>query len=407
MRILIATPHRSVVGGVETHLQSLIPALVEAGHDIGVVCEQNRFDGAEVVDSGADETPVWCCQDLETSAMLREISDWSPDLVYSHCPESQHLEAALLSRYPCILHIHNYWGTCISSRKCHDFPRASACDRELGPACLALYHTRRCGGLNPLTALRMFRTQAARLRQLGGYRRIVVSSSHMYGEYERHRVSPEKLRLIHYPVTDAGLESEPFAPKPPGDSLLFVGRLTNLKGADYLIRAIPQAAQHLGRTLGLTVIGDGPERSQLEQLAKRLNVQSRFLGWLNGDDKLNEMRESSLLVVPSRWPEPFGLVGIEAGCLSVPAAGFALGGIPDWLVPGLTGELALGDPPTVEGLTGAIVAALKDPEHYARLQRGAWESSRQFTMKRHLTQLEDTMNEALHRKVAVEVSVGI
>jgi len=403
MRILIATPHRSVVGGVETYLQSLIPALVRAGHDIAIICEHNRFDGADTVDSEADDTPVWCWQDFDSAAILREISRWKPDLVYSHCPESQHLEAALLSSHPCILHIHNYWGTCISGRKCHDFPRPSACNREFGPACLSLYHVRRCGGLNPLTALRMLHTQAGRLHRLAEYRRIVVSSSHMYSEYEQHRLSREKLRLIHYPLTDARLESEPFAPKPPGDSLFFVGRLTNLKGVDYLIRAVPLAAQRLGRPLGLTVIGDGPERIALEQLAKRMNIQARFSGWLSGDDKLNQVRESSLLVVPSRWPEPFALVGIEAGCLSVPAAGFALGGIPDWLVPGLTGELASGDPPTVEGLAGAILTALKDPEHYGRLRRGAWESSRQFTMQRHLNQIESTMNEALGVAVVAAV----
>ena len=44
--------------------------------------------------------------------------------------------------------------------------------------------------------------------------------------------------------------------------------------------------------------------------------------------------------MPSVWPEPFGLVGIEAGCVGLPAAGFGVGGIPDWLRPGETGELA-------------------------------------------------------------------
>lgn len=100
------------------------------------------------------------------------------------------------------------------------------------------------------------------------------------------------------------------------------------------------------------------------------------------------MRESDLLVVPSLWPEPFGLVGIEAGSLGIPAAGFASGGITDWLLPGETGELAPANPPTAEGLADAIARALADQEHYDRLRWGAWDFSKQFDLDRHVAQLE-------------------
>src|SRR6202034_271377 len=96
------------------------------------------------------------------------------------------------------------------------------------------------------------------------------------------------------------------------------------------------------------------------------------------------MRQADLVAVPSLWPEPFGLVGIEAGCFGVPAVGFAVGGIPDWLIPGQTGELAPADPPTVEGLAEAIVRALEDPAHYQKLCSGAWEMAKRFSLERHL-----------------------
>ena len=103
-----------------------------------------------------------------------------------------------------------------------------------------------------------------------------------------------------------------------------------------------------------------------------------FAGWLNTEKKLDLLREADLIAVPSLWPEPFGLVGIEAGCYGVPAVGFAVGGIPDWLIPGQTGELAPGDPPTAAGLSEAIVRALADPSHYRRLSAGAWEMARRI-----------------------------
>ena len=58
------------------------------------------------------------------------------------------------------------------------------------------------------------------------------------------------------------------------------------------------------------------------------------------------MKNMDLLVVPSVWPEPFGLVGPEAAHHGVPSAAFAVGGIPEWLVDGVSGHLAAGDRPT-------------------------------------------------------------
>ena len=74
--------------------------------------------------------------------------------------------------------------------------------------------------------------------------------------------------------------------------------------------------------------------------------------------------------------------------------GYAVGGIPDWLIGGETGEIASGDPPSVPGLADAIVRALADGRHYERLCRGAWDFARQFTLDRHLHQLESVLEAA-------------
>jgi glycosyltransferase involved in cell wall biosynthesis len=99
------------------------------------------------------------------------------------------------------------------------------------------------------------------------------------------------------------------------------------------------------------------------------------------------MRNVDLLVVPSLWPEPFGSVGPAAGQHGVPAAAFAVGGIPEWLGDGVSGHLAPGDPPTPEGLATAIIRCLEDPAHYAMLKSGARAMAERFTMERHLPQL--------------------
>jgi glycosyltransferase involved in cell wall biosynthesis len=170
------------------------------------------------------------------------------------------------------------------------------------------------------------------------------------------------------------------------------GRLTRLKGGDLLLPAVRAAAERVGRPLGVRFAGDGPEEAALRTLARRLGVKAEFFGWCPGP-RLAELRvEADVLAVPSVWPEPFGLVGIEAGCQGLPAVGFALGGIPDWLVPGVSGESAP-TPPTVAGLADALVRALKDPAHHQRLRVGAWEMAQRFTLERHWARLEPLVQE--------------
>jgi glycosyltransferase involved in cell wall biosynthesis len=166
-----------------------------------------------------------------------------------------------------------------------------------------------------------------------------------------------------------------------------VGRLTSLKGVHYLIRALPIAQRALGLRLTLDVLGTGPEEARLTMLARELGVGAQFHGTVEPASRDEVMRGADLLAVPSLWPEPFGLVGIEAGRLGLPAVGYAVGGIPEWLHAGQSGELAPGEPPTVEGLAEAIVRALQDPARHALLRAGAWEAAKRFTMDAHMRQL--------------------
>ena len=397
MRILIGTWHRNLVGGTEKYLQALIPGLLEQGHQVAVVhaCPANIEEGT--IDPPGAPVPVWSLAELGSEALLRAVAEWEPDVVYSQGVNDTALELALLDRYPTILFAHAYNLTCVSGRKYHAFPGVQPCNRKFGPACLALYFPRRCGGWSPQTMWLMYQETARVNARLNTYRAVVVGSAHMYHEFLQHGVPPEKLHVAPLPSMDSEFRPDPPKPHAPEGRILFLGRLIDAKGGSYLIRAIPQASKKLGRPLSLTIAGDGPDRQPLEKLSRDLHVTVKFAGWLSAQPKAALLRESDLLAVPSLWPEPFGLVGIEAGSLGVPAVGYALGGIPDWLIPGETGELAPGDPPTVDGLADAIVAALADPVQYQRLCRGAWEKSHSFTLAAHMNKLEAILGDALPR----------
>jgi len=120
--------------------------------------------------------------------------------------------------------------------------------------------------------------------------------------------------------------------------LIFVGRLVSDKGVDLLLEALA-ALQQEGLRPELTIVGNGPEEESLRGLAERLGIaeQVTFSGTKRGDGLVRELNRHRVLVVPSRWKEPFGVValeGIACGCVVVGSTG---GGLPDAIGPcGLT-----------------------------------------------------------------------
>jgi glycosyltransferase involved in cell wall biosynthesis len=175
-----------------------------------------------------------------------------------------------------------------------------------------------------------------------------------------------------------------------------VGRLVDVKGGHHLIQALPLASARLAYPLSLTIAGSGPEEPRLRTLAKSIGADVNFAGWVEGAKLDSLMRKADLLAIPSLWPEPFGLVGIEAGCVGLPSVAYASGGVLDWLIAGESGELAAADPPTPAGLADAIVRALADPPHHQRLRHGAWEMSKRFSVESHMDKLESIMERAAH-----------
>jgi glycosyltransferase involved in cell wall biosynthesis len=392
VRILITNASRYLLGGAEKYLETLIPALARQGHSLALLYESPFEAGAQGIDGLVGSLPSWCSDELGPPAAFRAVVDWQPDVVYSQGLNDTWIESSLQRKYHTILYAHTFYGTCVSGRKCHSWPRLEPCARRFGAACLLLYYPRRCGGLNPKTTWELFQIQSRRNAMLREYQAILVASRYMYRQYEQHGVSPDRLQLL--PLYPAGSAPDATAPEPrdPGGRILFVGRLMDVKGVDHLLQAMPLAAVKLGFPLVLTIAGDGPDRERLEGLARRLGLAVEFTGWVNSERRADLMRQADLLAVPSLWPEPFGLTGLEAGCFGLPAVAFASGGIPDWLIPGQTGELAPADPPTTPGLADAIVRALADPIRYQKLRVGAWEMARRFSPARHVEQLEQILS---------------
>jgi glycosyltransferase involved in cell wall biosynthesis len=391
LRILITTEHRALVGGVESYLSLVIPALLARGHEVMFVHAIDARPGRPAVTDSAPSTP----RVLTTApSTLARVAAWKPDVIYDHGIGDVTLEAALAAKFPTVFFAHNYHGACVSGTKRFAFPTIEPCTRALGLGCLACFYVRRCGGLNPLTMINDYRVQTRRRALLYHCANVVVISGHMKREYERQGLAPDRVVLVPYPIRASSEPVTPPVAKPRTHRILFVGRLTALKGGRTLIEAVSIASRAIGIPLRLVLAGEGNERRYLEQLAGRLRVGLDLAGWVDAAQREVLMRNADVLAMPSLWPEPFGVAGIEAGIFGLPSVAYAIGGIPDWLEPGVSGELAPGDHPTVAGLADALVRALRDPEHLKRLGLGAWKSACKYTMEAHLAAVEPLLASA-------------
>ena len=179
---------------------------------------------------------------------------------------------------------------------------------------------------------------------------------------------PVPSRIIRDPYDDQLFRETPGAGRTA--DLIFVGRLVSDKGMDLLIDALGTLKQQ-GLVPGLTVVGSGPERKSLQVQAQERGVggQITFVGPKVGRALVELLNQHRILVVPSRWQEPFGLValeGIACGCVVVGSSG---GGLKDAIGPcGVT--FPNGDLP---GLVAALSGLLACPEKLDGYKRAASE----------------------------------
>jgi glycosyltransferase involved in cell wall biosynthesis len=161
--------------------------------------------------------------------------------------------------------------------------------------------------------------------------------------------------------------------EPRTKELIFVGRLVSDKGANLLLEAMAL----LDSKPRLTIAGDGPERSRLEKQVAELRLQARtdFIGAQTSEQLASLLRQHQILVVPSRWREPFGIValeGIACGCLVV---GSAEGGLAEAIGPcGVT--FPNGD---ARALASALAKLLENSAECDRLRRNAAAHLARFT----------------------------
>jgi glycosyltransferase involved in cell wall biosynthesis len=183
---------------------------------------------------------------------------------------------------------------------------------------------------------------------------IAITDALARFQVDRVGLPREKVEVIHYGLDDlpqAWGANPPPSLIPDARVLLAVCRLEPQKGVDVAIRALREIDD-----VHLVVLGDGPQREQLQRLARELDVSVYLPGRV--PDVAAWLRRASVLVHPARW-EGFGLALLEAMLASLPIVATNVSSIPEIVVDGETGLLVPPDDPSA--LAAAVNRVLADP----------------------------------------------
>jgi glycosyltransferase involved in cell wall biosynthesis len=384
MRIVQIARDWAINGGLAGYVRDLVAALESAGHEVVVIhADSAPPDGSAHrlyrVPGFADFAHGSEAED-QARRVIEILERVSPDVVHIQCNENFALERALRKRHHVVktLHVFDF---CPTGNKFH-FAINRPCRHPTSRLCLPRMVYKRCTrDKRPHVLWRLYRRAADENAGRAGYPAILVASDYVRRQAIASGYAADQVRTLPYFT-----RIPPTVPGPPqhADRVLFCGRLAPEKGLDLLLRA----AARLGRSVRLIVAGDGMERRSSERLARRLGIAANvtFLGWTDRDALAALYDEATAVVVPSRWPEPFGIVGIEAMMHARPVVAFDVGGIPEWLDDGVTGFLV--PPYDVDALADRLRACLESPELARALgARGRARVEAEFTAARHVERL--------------------
>lgn len=179
-------------------------------------------------------------------------------------------------------------------------------------------------------------------------------------------ISPDKVRIV-YPGVDVSQFRAAVPIRPPGRGpvLLTVGRLQRRKGHDLVLQAMPELLRRHADVRYL-IVGDGEERSRLEQMTRELGVSAHvtFFGEVPLADLPGFFAGCDVFVMPNRVHqgdfEGFGIVFLEAAASGRPVVGGRSGGVPEAVAEGKNGLLVTGE--DASELVTALDMLLSAPE---------------------------------------------
>jgi glycosyltransferase involved in cell wall biosynthesis len=357
-------------------------ALARDGIDVHVLTA--RVDAGESVPGvTAHHRPDLFNLDAPPDARLGDPLDAAVDVIHMHQVEDPALVTFMRTTAPVLISVHGF-SACTAG--VHYFRPGQECQRAHGVGCVPNLIARGCAHVRdprPLPA--RYKRTGRRLEALRRADRVISYSSAI----DRH-LSVNGLPRRSVVALFATMDPRVGVGHTKRRRVVFAGRIVAPKGVEVLVRA--------ARTVDaeFVICGDGARMAAVRRLARRLGVSERvrFTGWLSADALAHELAQASVVALPSVWPEPFGLVAIEAFAAGRPVVASRTGGTGDWLEDGVNG---LGVRPGDAGdLAHALNSLLADPARQLAMGAAGREMvAERFSAQRHVITLTDAYTRAL------------
>jgi teichuronic acid biosynthesis glycosyltransferase TuaC len=223
--------------------------------------------------------------------------------------------------------------------------------------------------------------------------RVVCISEHV-ARRVRERIGDRARISVVYNGVDSSLFTPPTGSAVANEVILSVGNLIPIKGHDLLLRSVAAIAPGHPH-MQCRMIGDGPERARLQQLARELRIEDRvhFLGRRPRSEVAAAMRDCTLFALPS-WYEGLGCVYLEAMSAERPAIACRGQGIEEVIRHGENGWLV--QPKNLDDLTAALRTLLSDQPLRKKLGGNGRRTVLQgYTLTHQATQLSAIYRECL------------
>lgn len=312
----------------------------------------------------------------------RQLRELAPDALYVHRVDEGDAILELASAgVPVLRFFHDYKIFCLREHK-YTAIGQETCRRTIGVGCYAClgFVQRAASGPSPVKLVSVASLRRAQRRNQG-LTAHAVGSTYMREHLAAHGFDRAKIHVLPL-YAEAPPEALP-GPREP-ELVLFVGQLIRGKGLDLLLRALAQTWTRAR----LLVAGEGNQRGELEALSRSLGLGARvtFAGRIAPAELPALHARARCLAMPSRYPETFGLAGIEALASGLPVIASDVGGIREWLEDGENGILVpSGD---VGALTRALDRLVLDDALAAAMGRRAQATHRaRFLPEHHLGRL--------------------
>ena len=387
MKILFVNEKCGYFGGVEQNIADTVEGFNSRGHNCYLAYGEISERDLEPYKSLFEKT--FLCQeigattqDAATQALEAILGRVSPDVIYLHkIPELKpcmHLLPG--NRTVRMVHDHDL---CCPRRHKYFMTNGRVCHHKLDWRCwfdgAFIARDPSSGSGFAYVSIGHKLKEMRRNYHLDA---LLVGSRFMRDELLQNGFPEEKVHVLP-PVIR--MENKTPSSVPDDPHILYVGQLIRGKGVDLLL----QAFKGLPCDFRATIVGTGNAESKLKALCNELGLDNRvkFSGWVRNEDLGHFYSKAKVVVVPSRWPEPFGMIGLEAMHHGRPVVAFDVGGIPDWLDHMVTGLLV---PEQDEGAFGkALQKILGESRLAARLgQNGLRRVRDYYAFEGYLDRLE-------------------